>query len=172
MVCKVAAFAALIVLAPLTALAVTQSQIDSWLATSLNIVRQKSPSPNIQKTYVSVKGVEGATGWIDPDTAQIGELANGQQVMIVPIESGGSGGVFTTLLFTKLAGKTRFVGTIPSQSGHLDVYLDSGRIIVKTPIYKASDPNCCPSGHHYERATLNGIRLVTSERWDDLPPGK
>jgi hypothetical protein len=37
---------------------------------------------------------------------------------------------------------------------------------VRTPIYKANDPNCCPSGFHYERDTLRGMRLVKLNQYD------
>jgi hypothetical protein len=88
------------------------------------------------------------------------------RVMMVPIVSGGSGGVFTALLFTQIGGTTRFVGTLPSPAGHLGVSLEAGRILIRTPVYGAGDANCCPSAQHYERATLRGTRLVTEDRWD------
>lgn len=82
----------------------------------------------------------------------------------MPLGSGGSGGVFSTLLFTSLAAKPRFIGVIPSKDGHLDVHIERGQIIVRTPIYGAGDPNCCPSGHHTISYTLvNGERKKLNE---------
>ena len=165
---RAAAFAVLFLSAPAVACATTLAQLDALLASSSAIVREKPP-PHSTVTlprYISVKGVSGSTGWVDPETVTDGFLANGQRVMMVPIESGGSGGVFTQLLFTQVGGATRFVGTLPSAAGHLDAYIDGGHIILRTPTYGANDPNCCPSGLHFERATLHGIRLVTEDRWD------
>lgn len=151
------------------ACAASLAQLDAWLASSPKIVREKPPIPPTDAVrfprYVSVKG-DGSTGWLSPDLVTDGFLANGQRVMMVPIVSGGSGGVFTALLFTQIGGTTRFVGTLPSPAGHLGVSLEAGRILIRTPVYGAGDANCCPSAQHYERATLRGTRLVTEDRWD------
>jgi hypothetical protein len=148
--------------------AASRAQVEAWLSSSPRIVHEKPPpSSTGHGIYVSVRGVQGSTGWVDPGVVQVGLLAGGQPVMIVPIASGGSGGVFTTLLFTTLRGATRFVAPLQSASGHLDVYLDGGRIVVKRPVYKANDPNCCPSGFRYERATLRGTTLVVLDRWNE-----
>ncbi len=149
------------------ACAATLAQLDAWLASSPKIVREKPPASAARlPRYISVNGVEGSTGWVDPNLVTDGFLADGQRVMIVPIDSGGSGGVFTALLFAQIGGRTRFLGTLPSPAGHLGASLEAGRIVIRTPVYGASDPNCCPSALHYERATLHGTRLVTEDRWD------
>ena len=70
-------------------------------------------------------------------------LGNGQTVYVVSIDSGGSGGVFVALLWTKIGSKTRFVGYVPSSNGHLDAGFAGGQLVFKTPIYGPSDPNCC-----------------------------
>ena len=147
--------------------AATLAQLDAWLSSSPKIVREKPPATGAKlPRYISVKGADGSTGWVDPSLVTDGFLANGQRVMIVPIDSGGSGSVFTALLFTQIGGATRFAGTLPSPAGHLGVSLEGGRIVIRTPVYGASDPNCCPSALHYERATLRGTRLVIEDRWD------
>jgi hypothetical protein len=165
---RVAACAALFFVVSGDARAATLAQLDAWLASSPKIVREKPPASAAAHfpRYISVKGVDGSTGWVDPSLVTDGFLANGQRVMIVPVDSGGSGSVFTALLFTQIGGTTRFVGTLPSPAGHLGVSLESGRIVIRTPVYGASDPNCCPSALHYERAILRGTRLVTEDRWD------
>ena len=167
MIRRAAACAALFFAVSGGACAATLAQLDAWLASSPKIVREKPPASAANRSrYVSVKGVDESTGWVDPSLVTDGFLADGQRVMIVPIDSGGSGGVFTALLFTRIGGMTRFVGTLPSPAGHLGVSLEGGRIVIRTPVYGASDPNCCPSALHYERATLRGTRLITEARWD------
>lgn len=156
------------VLSAAAADAATIAEINGWLATTTKVVRiQPPPGMHLDRgaPYVSVVGanVEGA---IDPAEALRGVLKNGQEVMIVPIESGGSGAVFDTLLFTRLGGRTRFVGIIPSPNGHLHVALTGGVIVVRVPIYKSGDPNCCPSGFHWEHDTLRGLRLIKLKEYD------
>lgn len=169
---RVVACASLLLTVPAAAGAATLAQLDAWLATSPKIVRQAPPRGAATSAfgkrarYVRVAGSDTASGWVDPAEVTDGFLADGRRVMAVPIESGGSGGVFTALLFTQVGGTTRFVGTIPSVGGHLSVSVNGGHLLIQTPVYGANDPNCCPSALHFECATLRGTRLVSEDRWD------
>jgi hypothetical protein len=152
--------------------AATMAEINGWLATTTRVVRTSPPPgarPDRQTIYVSVVGAN-VDGSIDPAEARKGYLKNNQEVMIAPIESGGTGAVFDALLFTRVRGRTQFVGIIPSPNGHLDVALAAGAIVVRTPIYKAGDANCCPSGFHWERDTLRGLKLIKLEEYDTRRP--
>ncbi len=160
----VASLAVLAAAAAAQAAGVTQAQVDVWLASSPQIVRTSEHVMGENRLRVEVSGANG--GYVFPAEARTGVLAHGQPVMILPLPSGGSGGVFTTLLFTQLNGRTRFVGYVPSPDGHLDVVLDDGALLIRTPVYGPGDANCCPSKLHYERATLRGLRLVTLKTWD------
>src|SRR6266852_2629019 len=112
---RAAACAALFFAASGGACGATLAQLDAWLASSPKIVREKPPASAANGSrYITVKGVDESTGWFDPSLVTDGFLADGQRVMIVPIDSGGSGGVFTALLFTRIGGMTRFVGNLPS----------------------------------------------------------
>lgn len=115
--------------------------------------------PDVHLPCVGVKGTH-VYGYINRSIVDNGTLSNGQEVLVVPIVSGGSGGVFDTLLYTEFAGKTRFVGYIPSVSGHLDVHVSEGRLLVVTPVYGQGDAQCCPHAHHTVEYTLRGVRLV------------
>lgn len=107
-------------------------------------------------------------GFVSPEFVDDGFLANGQEVLIVPLLSGGSGGVFTTLLWTRAgAGAWKFAGPLQSGAGHLAVYIVGGKINVVTPIYKGNDPNCCPSNHHREIVTLQGTKLRVLEQFNE-----
>jgi hypothetical protein len=156
-------------MAAATARAATTAEVAGWLASTKKVMRMPSPpyAPHFAgaQRYVRVAGTE-ISGWIDPAAADHGFLRNDQEVMLLPVVSGGSGGVFATLVFTRLGGRTQFVGLIPSPNGHLDVTLAGGAILVRTPIYKANDPNCCPSGFHFERDTLHGMTLVKLNQYD------
>jgi hypothetical protein len=95
-----------------------------------------------------------------PDYVSNGFLRDGREVLIIPLSSGGSGGVFATLLYTrKNEARFRFVGYVPSATGRMGVSVTSGELLVVTPISLPNEPNCCPSKHLYERYTLDGIRL-------------
>ena len=99
-----------------------------------------------------------------PEYDDYGYLKNGQDLLIVPLGSGGSGGVFYALLFTGVtSSRPRFVGYVPSTGGHLDAHIAEGRLVVSTPNYGPGDPNCCPSGHTVTTYALNGITLAKIE---------
>jgi hypothetical protein len=80
-------------------------------------------------------------------------------VLIVPLVSGGSGGVFTTILFTNIKSKASYVGRIDSQ-GHLDVHLSTGIINAVTPVYGPHDPQSNPSAHKTVRYHIRNGRLM------------
>lgn len=168
LVARILGIGVLCALAAAPACAVTTGEMHSWLASTTNVVRVAPPggmrlTPRAEYLRIAGTNVEG---WIDPDEARRGTLSNGQAVMIVPVESGGSGAMFDALVFTRLAGRPRFVGIIPSPNGHLDVTLSHGAIVVRTPIYRAGDANCCPSGFHWERDTLRGTKLIKLKEYD------
>ncbi|MDP9105104.1 MAG: hypothetical protein M3N49_04135 [Candidatus Eremiobacteraeota bacterium] len=168
LVVRTMALVAFVTVSQATAGAATLSEVNGWLASTNKVVRTPAPGgmhPDGQSEYVRVAGTD-VSGWVVPGAVGHGFLANDQEVMIVPLVSGGSGGVFTTLLFTRSGGRVQFVGIIPSRNGHLDVSLSDGRLLVRTPVYKPSDPNCCPSAIHYERDTLRGTKLVKLGSYD------
>jgi hypothetical protein len=111
--------------------------------------------------YVRVAGEQGfATGSVDAEFASIGRLAEGTQVMAVPLESGGSGGVFTQLIFAEaIDGAPYYAGYITS-GGHLAVNVTYHGIVAISPHYGANDPNCCPSRYDRRTYTIAKRRLV------------
>lgn len=120
-------------------------------------INRMNPQPPGSRVYYEIQNATG--GYIDPDRIDDGYLASGQEVLIVPLSSGGSGGVFSTLMWTKIGGVWKFVGYIPSGNGRLGIYIESGRLSVETPVYGPGEPNCCPSKHHHILYTLDGVRL-------------
>ena len=106
-------------------------------------------------------------GFLMPSAMDYGFLGDGQDVLIVPLGSGGSGGVFVDLLFTSIKTKPYFIGVIPSESGHLKVYISGGQIVVNTPVYKSGEPSCCPSTRHFTRHELMRNSLKKIEEFDE-----
>jgi hypothetical protein len=95
--------------------------------------------------YVNIVGTNGVVGgYVDYEEQSDGILTDGAQALVVPLISGGSGGVFTAIIFGQRGGTARYAGYIAS-GGHLAVALKSGRIVARLPLYKAGEPNCCPS---------------------------
>ncbi|HEY1680270.1 MAG TPA: hypothetical protein VGF98_01335 [Candidatus Tumulicola sp.] len=98
--------------------------------------------------YINVLGVpegQAVGGYLSADEANYGAVAGGYQAIAVPLESDGSGGVFTQILFARLgAAKYTYIGYIGS-GGHLRVEIKSNAIVATLPYYGAKDANCCPS---------------------------
>jgi len=116
------------------------------------------PRPIRNWRFYTVKGGH-AGGFVAPEYDDYGFLRTGADLLIVPLESGGSGGIFDALLFTGLKKRPHFIGYVPSVSGHLLIRIAAGTIEVTTPNYGPRDPNCCPSSETDTRYTLDGIRL-------------
>jgi hypothetical protein len=97
--------------------------------------------------YVDVVGAsEGSVGgYLGVDDAHQGTLTSGYDVLAVPLDSGGSGGVFNQIVFARRGhGSFAYAGHIDS-AGHVDVEVKNGKIVATLPYYAAKDPNCCPS---------------------------
>jgi hypothetical protein len=114
--------------------------------------------------YVNVLDVaEGQTagGFLVSDRAHQGTLSDGQDVLIVPLDSGGSGGIFTQVVFARRGDRAfTYAGHIGSERGHLDVRFQLGAIVADLPHYGPSDPNCCPSQRIFDTYTVRDGRLV------------
>ncbi|MGC2635344.1 MAG: hypothetical protein WA215_14185 [Candidatus Cybelea sp.] len=98
--------------------------------------------------YVDVLGApEGQAigGYVISELAHQGTLTSGYDVLAVPLDSGGSGGVFTEIVFARRGHVSfAYVGHIDS-AGHLAVQVRGGKLVATLPYYAAKDPNCCPS---------------------------
>jgi hypothetical protein len=133
--------------------ALTPSQIVALVKATpqLKIDRSAPPSPAFDPKshpYVDVLGApEGQAigGYVTSELAHQGTLTSGYEVLAVPLDSGGSGGVFTQIVSGR-RGHVPFVyvGHIDS-AGHLGVQVKGGKLVATLPYYAAKDPNCCPS---------------------------
>jgi hypothetical protein len=113
--------------------------------------------------YVNVRGAaegEYVGGYLMSEDARAGTLAGGEKVVAIPLESGGSGGIFTQILFGRTGDRAyAYVGAIGS-GGHLDVRITGGEIVATLPYYGANDPNCCPSKRIVQAYAVHGGKLV------------
>jgi hypothetical protein len=98
--------------------------------------------------YINVLGVpegQAVGGYLSAEDANYGPAAGGYQAIAVPLESDGSGGVFTQIVFARHGtGKYTYVGYIGS-GGHLKVEIKSNALVATLPYYGPKDANCCPS---------------------------
>lgn len=143
----------------------SQAQVNLWLHSTarIELTRGKLPAGETA-TVASVRGT-GVSGFIGrPQDALDGHLANGQEIMVLPLVSGGSGGIFYALLFTRLRSDISFVGYLRS-NGHLFIFLSHGTLHIVRPVYGLNDAQCCPSKHDYQIATLHGTHLFVLKHW-------
>lgn len=144
---------------------VSQAEINEWLHSTprIRLTRGRLPAGSA----ATVASLDGTTvsGFVSrPDGALDGLLSNGQEVMVLPLVSGGSGGVFYAFLFTRINGVVTFVTALHS-NGHLFTFLLDGALHIETPIYGINDAQCCPSRHDYRIITLHRIQIIVLKHW-------
>jgi hypothetical protein len=164
-------------LALASAPSLTPSQIVTLVKATpqLKINRNVSPSPAFDPAtnpYVDVVGApegQAVGGYLAPQSVQRGTLTSGYDVLAVPLDSGGSGGVFTQIIFARRGGAFAYVGHIDS-AGHLGVRIEAGKIVATLPYYAAKDANCCPSKFIVQTYTIRDGKLQrTSQRTIPTP---
>ena len=125
--------------------------------------------------YVDIRnGPEGTVGgYLVPEGATHGELKDGTQVLAVPLDSEGSGGIFTQIVFAgRDIAALSYVGYL-SSAGHLDVRIADGLIVADMPYYGDDSPNCCPKEHTVQAYTIrHGTLVKLSEKRSPIPKGE
>lgn len=122
--------------------ATPQLKIDTNAPVSDGFGRKTHPFVEVQGPR---KG-DSIGGYLTAEYAVQGELSNGETALVIPLESGGSGGCFTQILFVREKGAAHFtfVGHVDS-GGHLGLVVTHGSIVARMPEYGPHDPNCCPT---------------------------
>jgi hypothetical protein len=146
---------------PANANILTQARLEALVKTSPLLTIK----PIGGRPYVSVTGDGDALGYLDAAALDYGYQVDKTDVLIVPLVSGGSGGVFTTLIFSTIGRQPAYVGKIDSR-GHLAVYLSQGVINAVTPTYGPHDPQAFPSGHHTVRYAVHSGKLVKVDEFN------
>jgi hypothetical protein len=125
--------------------------------------------------YVNIRNgpEEPVGGYLVPEGAHDGTLSDGTYVLAVPLDSGGSGGVFTQIVFAgRDARALSYVGYLDSD-GHLAVTIEAGLIVADMPYYGDDSPNCCPKQHTVRTYTVrNGTLVKLSEKRAPIPKGE
>jgi hypothetical protein len=145
----------------------TPSQIVALVKATpqLKIDRSVPPSSALDPKshpYVNVLGApEGQAigGYVTSELAHQGTLTSGYDVLAVPLDSGGSGGVFTQIVFAR-RGHVPFVyaGHIDS-AGHLGVQVKGGKLIATLALLRGQGSELLPLKIH--RCDLRDPRRQT-----------
>jgi hypothetical protein len=109
------------------------------------------------RTRILITGT-AAQGLVDSMLIVRGHLREGTQATVVPIVSGGSGGIFEALLFTGGPGAEHYVATLRGvEPGHLRVSVEHGYVVERSP--QDSTANCCWKHDYVRRSTVAGGRV-------------
>jgi hypothetical protein len=112
--------------------------------------------------WVAVKSApegEAIGGFALTGSLESGTLHDGTFVVALPLDSGGSGTVFTQIIFAGASSATlHYVGYLDS-GGHLGVAITDGTIVARYPDYSDGSPNCCPKKLTVETYTIVGGAL-------------
>jgi len=95
-------------------------------------------------------------------------LSDGTSAIAVPLESEGSGGIFTQLVFARTGDRPYAYAGVIGSGGHLDVRITGGEIVAALPYYGPNDQNCCPSQRIVQGYTVRAGHLVkiSEKRFD------
>ena len=92
---------------------------------------------------------------------------DGAPDLTATIFSGGTAGDIAWVVFRQRAG--RWTLALRQLQGYkLGLFLAGSDLVESTPVYRGSDPNCCPSGgFDHRRFHWNGTRFAVVKRWHD-----
>ena len=121
---------------------------------------QSDAYPANTSPWVNVsKGDSGASGgYLLASFAHQGTVG-GLHVLVIPLASGGTGDVFTQIVFAgPTPSQVKYLGYLTSE-GHLDVQVTGGAIVAKYPRYAPDDAQCCPKKYAVETYDIAGGKL-------------
>jgi hypothetical protein len=88
--------------------------------------------------------------------------------MVVTVSGGGTGDIVGWAVLRAVPGGWR-LAHVRAGGMHLVVRVPArprGDIVERAPIYRATDPGCCPSGgYRHRRLRWNGARFVLVAQW-------
>ncbi|MBV8345871.1 MAG: hypothetical protein JO190_12890 [Candidatus Eremiobacteraeota bacterium] len=151
------------------------------LYTNLGVEAVLDQTPQLERAHLPgtepsyrIKGTP-YDGLVIPAAVLSKVLANRRGVLVVPLDSGGTGVSFVAPVWSGKGGDWHYAGYIASPRGHLRVFIEGGYIVTRMPVYAASDPECCPSASRVTRYTVDANELVAVDsalvaHGQDLPP--
>ncbi|EQD88114.1 hypothetical protein A8924_0579 [Saccharopolyspora erythraea NRRL 2338] len=98
----------------------------------------------------------GACGLADPVYTDL--TADGEDDLVVRVDSGGSGGMLAAYVYSVRESELRQVFAFEGLD--FDVRVSDGKLEVVQAVFAPDDPHCCPSSHETRTYAWNGERLV------------
>jgi hypothetical protein len=103
-----------------------------------------------------------------PDTLICHDLTgDGVPELAVTVFSGGTAGDIAWVVFRRSSGRWR-VAYAQLKAYKVGLFRVGGDLVESQPIYRANDPNCCPSGgFRHRRFHWNGTTFRVVRTWHD-----
>jgi hypothetical protein len=122
-------------------------------------------TPPYEVLILGTQNLSSNNGYLE--SGFTGRLSSGQDVMVVPLTGGGAtgGSNVYALVFTRVNGSVRYAGYLQSPTGHLEISLAHGQLLVSYPIFGPQGDNCCPPKTHYATYMLHGTHLQRNNAW-------
>jgi hypothetical protein len=95
---------------------------------------------------------------------------DGRPETVVTIFSGGTAGDIAFYVLTGQGSGVHFIKAA-NQEYKVGVKVVGGKLQVTRPIYRASDPNCCPAHLEITTYRYDGVRLVSASKERIKTPG-
>ena len=130
------------------------------------VITQKVGPAGRSSDYCELKPSPGHGAFLPFNGEAYAVLTSGGWALAIPLLSGGSGGVFDTVVFVAKDGGLRFAGLLTDHDGHTDVQVDRARgvLVYTTPKYATGDADCCPTNERIRQYLLDGLLYATSPR--------
>ena len=117
-------------------------------------------SPALQPVWPTLREGGGVDTLICHDLTR-----DGVADLAASVSSGGTAGDIAWVVFRKRAGRWT-LALRQLQGYHFGLFRVGDDLVESTPVYRRSDPNCCPSGgFDHRRFHWNGARFVVAKRW-------
>ena len=119
-------------------------------------------SPALRQVWPTLREGGGVDTLICHDLTR-----DGVSDLAATIFSGGTAGDIAWVVFRKRGGRWTLALRV-LQGYKVGLFRVGGDLVESTPVYRRSDPNCCPSGgFDHRRFHWNGARFIVAKRWHD-----
>src|SRR5579862_8096988 len=136
-----------------------QYGVEDMLAHLPQIQSEHPIAPNGNFKAYRIKGT-GLDGYVDPGSVNEVTLANKQELLIVPLQSGGAGATFAALVWIGPSSSWHYAGYLSSPDGHLRLFYEGGYILAERPVYAPADAQSRPSAYRITRYTADSKKII------------
>ncbi|WP_263250031.1 hypothetical protein [Saccharopolyspora rosea] len=123
---------------------------------NVDLRRTLLADPGVSESVKRTLEACGACGLANPVYADV--TGDEQDDVLVPVDSGGSGGLMAAYAYAVRDGRLRQV--FHYEGLDFGVRVRDGAVQVIQAVYGPDDPHCCPSSHDVQTYSWDGSRLV------------